>query len=105
MKKNRICNKHNEEKFVRPRYYCKTCDKEKKLLAKEKPGFLEKNRAYHHAYRRKSTDNLDDCYVKKALIGKSSLTFKDIPKELVDLKRQQMLLKRLINKHKDEIQK
>lgn len=63
---------------------------------KEKLAILNKQSA---ARRRK---NLGSSYAKKAIIGKSSLMASDIPTELVELKRQQLLIKRKIKELKND---
>jgi len=48
------------------------------------------------AKQRKKAEQLKDCYIKSLLCANNSLSFTDIPKELILLKRAEMELKRLL---------
>ena len=51
----------------------------------------------------KGRDELCDAYLKKLIVGENSnLSHKDIPKKLIDAKRQHLKLKRIIRKEYDE---
>lgn len=70
--------------------------------------WIERNKEAHTAYQRqyhkvyapqylkKQVEQLADGYVKSVIVGKSRLSAKDIPQELIELKRQQIKLIRLI---------
>ncbi len=45
---------------------------------------------------------LGDCYIKQILTQKSILSYADIPKELIELKRLQIKIKRLLNEKPDK---
>jgi hypothetical protein len=71
---------------------------EKALIATRK---LKNEKRYNHleqAYRDRSKENLTDNFVKRTLLDwhSSVLKYADIPQELVELKRTQLLLKRQI---------
>lgn len=55
---------------------------------------------YQKKYQKRQREQLADSYVKSVIIGKSRLSPKDIPQKLVELKRQQLTLTRLIKKEK-----
>lgn len=55
-----------------------------------------KRKIYQHLQR----DNLTDYYVKSIMTRHGGLTFKDLPEELVEIKRKQMLLSRQIKQLK-----
>ena len=44
--------------------------------------------------RKKARESLNDSYVKQAIIGKTKIVSKDIPQELIELKRKQLKLYR-----------
>jgi len=47
-------------------------------------------------YAKHSVDSLSDSYVKQAIVKKTSLKYKDIPQDLIDLKRTHLKIIRLI---------
>jgi hypothetical protein len=75
-----------------PVKYQKQLESVKKQKAQKKYGHLEQ------AYRDRSKDNLTDNYVKRMLLDHDGIIkYPDIPQELIDLKRKQILLKRQIS--------
>jgi hypothetical protein len=71
---------------------------QKALIATKK---LKKEKRYNHleqSYRDRSKENLTDNFVKRTLLPWHSnvIKYSDIPQELIDMKRTQLLLKRQI---------
>ena len=100
--------------YVYTNNYCVTC--EKKLKKDYSLSESEKRKKYRKEYKKnnkdkvqkeksrwkkKQSDNLTDHYVGLRLTHKTSLNRTDLPKELIDLKREQLKLKRIIKKIKD----
>jgi hypothetical protein len=56
----------------------------------------EKYKVYKRKSDRQKSVRLTNSYIKEIIIEYTGLSFKDIPQELVELKRKQMLLKRKI---------
>lgn len=57
------------------------------------------------AYRKKCVDEISDSYVKDLLCRDGRLARSDVTKELIELKREQLLMWRLTNKLRQQIQK
>jgi len=57
---------------------------------------IELRKLINKRYNTKSKGQLTDSYVKRILTKRSDLKFKDIPNELVEIKRTQLLIKRHI---------
>lgn len=49
-------------------------------------------------YNKRIRENLEDIYIKRILCRRSFLKSKDIPKELIEAKREQLKLKRFLEK-------
>lgn len=85
----------NQDDYIK--YYCykKRTDAHKK--------FLRENPEKHKTYRRSSgvqkSKKLTDTYLKERIVYNTDLSFKDIPQELIELKRKQLLLTRQIKAH------
>lgn len=88
--------KENKRKYAwvkaDPIKYQKQLELVRKQKAQKKYGHLEQ------AYRDRSKDNLTDNFIKRVLLDRHGgvLKYSDIPQELVDMKRTQLLLKRQI---------
>ena len=124
--KTKICSMCKEEKpienfsirrnqlnrFGQVVYYngCKKC--RNKCRTPNNPDLVRKAvRRYYNKNRNRilekqsiergaGVNNLDDNYIKKTLVGKSSLSRTEIPKELIEVKRLQLTLKRELKKCK-----
>ena len=130
MQIKKICCKCKEEKPVDMFYkdrikkdgvrpYCKPCEshKHKDYYLNNKDNikwgsqqWRLKNKERLKEYSKKThsriVKNLEDVYVKHSLTTGNSLSHKDIPKWLIEAKRQEMKLKRILKKgDKDERQK
>ena len=62
----------------------------------------DKARIYRNKYNKKTVDGLFDSYIKSKLVSKSSLKCCDIPKDLIEVKRLQMMLKREIRNDRNK---
>lgn len=62
---------------------------------------LDKSRLLSSKTQKKRVYNLVDSYVRTRLLARSILKYKDIPKELIELKRLAMMLKRAIKEYKN----
>jgi hypothetical protein len=73
---------------------------------KNKEAHTKYQRQYHKVYapqyNKKQVERLTDGYVKSIIVGKSRLSTKDIPQELIELKRRQLKLTRLIQEKEKE---
>lgn len=84
-------------------------EEKRKSFLKNKHKYLPKLNAYKKEWREKNPDKyklsvskstrrkvnqLKDCYIKDQLVKGTSLSYKDIPQEMVDLKRSLILIKR-----------
>lgn len=90
--------KHDDE-FMRKKRESnkKWTDSNKEKVAIKRKRFYEKNKEKNLKYGRNAFANLTDGSVRK-LLCQGGLSAKDIPQELVDLKRVQILIHREINK-------
>ena len=108
--------KKNPEKYLNKHkeYLKKNPEKYKEYKKREYWKYRDKYLAYSNQYRKdnkekinkrvqKGRDELWDTYLKKLIVGENSnLSHKDIPKKLIDAKRQHLKLKRIIRKEYDE---
>jgi hypothetical protein len=102
----------------------KRCKAQKELYRKDRERLLEYQRAYRdvnreerNAYQREYTkrpeakalykkwqeqyrNNLSDAYIRRELAHKTTLTSKDIPQSLVEVKRLQIQIKRMAENEK-----
>lgn len=102
----------------------KRCEAQKELYRKDRERLLEYQRAYRdanreerNAYQREYTkrpearalyekwqeqyrNNLSDAYIRRELAHKTTLTSKDIPQSLVEVKRLQIQIKRMAENEK-----
>ena len=60
----------------------------------------EKSRKSNNQYCQKSRDELHDRYIRQKLVVLTSLTARDIPQDMVELKRQHIRIMRLIKERK-----
>jgi len=56
--------------------------------------FPEKRKAIETRHRTKQTASVNTTYIKRLIVGRTSLTFHEIPAELVQIKRKSILLNR-----------
>ncbi len=100
---NKAYRKANPEKILA---YSKAYYK----VNKEKLNDYSKEWAVNNPEKRKVSVNknalknkkeLSDNYVKRLFIQRTSLTASDIPPELIEIKRQQLILKRLLKQQKE----
>lgn len=79
------------------KYYCK---KKKDIYLKD---WHNENPNKHKSYRKpfgiNKSRKLTDTYLKELLIQYTNLSFKDIPKKLIETKRKQLLLTRQIKNY------
>jgi hypothetical protein len=57
------------------------------------------SRNYDRARKRRNREQLADSYLKKLICNETSLSFRDIPPELVALKREELTAKRLLREY------
>ena len=62
-------------------------------------------KAKKRAWEKKQAENLTDRYVKKTIRQSLGLKSKDIPPELIEMKRQQLKLHRAIRQAKRDVKK
>jgi len=67
---------------------------------KRRAGNPKKTIEQRRIYKKRSADELTDGYIRGTLTNDNSLSFKDIPIGLVELKRQQLILTRTIKEIK-----
>jgi hypothetical protein len=101
--KNKVDPEYRKKKKERAKkYYCNNKEKVNTYKKKWISENYEKEKSYHIKNARKQCNNLSDYYVSRAVIGRDKLYKKDIPQELIELKRKQLLLTRQIkNNGKD----
>jgi hypothetical protein len=101
-RKNAVYKEKNPEKFteLNREWYRKSAplnrDKLRARYKKYRKENSEKASARQKRFKSRAVRELDDVYVKQTLCARSSLRHEDIPQELVDLKRAQMLFRRQI---------
>jgi hypothetical protein len=102
----------------------KRCEAQKAVYRKDRERLLEYQRAYREAHREERNknqreytkrpearaiykkwqeqyrDNLSDAYIRRELAHKTTLTSKDIPQSLVEVKRLQIQIKRMAENEK-----
>ena len=112
-KKQNHCKICNAEIYRRT--FCETCAKNRRALSEKKrkqtPEYKQKRFVYYREYQQKNNSkckiwsvsskskmrkNLGDSYIKKLLTQETSLSYGDIPQELVELKRKQLEAVRLL---------
>ena len=98
---SKICNTCNElvmiKKFYLNKksidgfdYSCIVCRK------KYQNDYYLKNRKIISERNKKNREKLSDAYIKKLIVANSNLSHSDIPKELIQAKRQHLELKRYL---------
>jgi hypothetical protein len=89
----KFASKEREKKKI----YYKEHKEERQLYRKEwAKANIEKDRAYYRKSMKKQVENLTDYYIRRRVIGRDKLFKDDIPKELVEIKRKELLLTRQI---------
>jgi len=102
----------------------KRCEAQKKVYRKDRERILEYQRAYREAHREEKNqyqreynkkpeakamhkkwkeqykNNLSDAYIRNELAHHTTLTSKDIPQSLVEVKRLQLQIKRMVENEK-----
>lgn len=84
-------------------YVCKGCIKNDPSRRQRQVGATKRwkernndqNADYHRQYIKQHTERLSDSYVKQRLQHNSEISRSEIPPELVELKREQLTLRRL----------
>jgi len=104
-------------KEYKKQYYLKNKDTIKEYLIKNKDkikvgnykrgvkyrlNHKEEVKEYANKYAKKLRDELSDLYIKQRLTSNSPLSYKDIPQWLIEAKREELQLKRIIRKEHDE---
>lgn len=79
---------------------CKECVNKYQLKYKYKN--IDKIRSHDRSVRRVGCENLSDDYLKHVICSKSNLRFNMVPKFLIDMKRDQILIHRKLKEIKDE---
>jgi hypothetical protein len=96
--KRKIDPVFRETKIKRDKLYYKEHKKEiREYRKKWTIENLDKNRGYSKKYSKKQSEKLSGYYVTKLLTARSNILKEDIPQELIELKRKQLLLKRQLN--------
>ena len=76
---------------------CKECSDDVDTLAADKASdYYHKNKEHYKELHKGYKSNLTDSYVANIVADGTSLKAKDIPKQLVQGKRQQMQVKRIV---------
>jgi hypothetical protein len=83
-------------------WYQKNKENVIKQSKKWKQSNLEKHKQIRKKMDKKASDNLSDRYVKSILCDDTLLKHSDISQELIELKREQLLLKRQIKQNEKE---
>jgi len=95
--RRKIDFKFAEKERQKNKVYHKQNSKERQLYRKKWANSnVEKNRAYSRISSKKQIINLTDYYVCKRIINKDKLFKEDIPQDLIELKRKQLILTRQI---------
>ena len=76
--------------------------KNKGRIKKDKKKYRLDNKDKIKEYRKKITNELSNVYIRQILTSNTILSCKDIPQWLIDVKRQELQLKRIIRKEHDE---
>lgn len=83
---------------------CKDCFYIYQKLYKSNPEVVARQRPLRAAWQKKaaekSRDELGDAYIKKLLVQKTAISQSILPAELVDAKRVQLKIKRLLEENK-----
>ena len=108
-KRNKESRLNNKEKFAERKRKWRLNNKEKikeyELKNKEKIAKRQKEWAINNKeqlilYRMNEKNNLSDTYVKRLITARSPLRFRDIPQDLVALKRTEIQMKKHIQELK-----
>ena len=78
-------------------YICSKCD----TTGKYSKEYYRKNAKHYRALHKEYKDKLVDSYVANILVDKTGLKAKDMPKELIEGKRQVMTINRILKEDKD----
>ena len=99
-----ISNSGNEavDNIINNWYICKACSESNVMdIAEKVHQYYMKNKKHYRELHKGYKDKLTDSYVANALVDRSDLKAKDIPKEVVQAKRQYMKLHRIIKEDKE----
>ena len=78
---------------------CNKCNKKELDRAKKvREGYYKENKTRYRKLHKNYKSSLTDSYVANAIAERSNLKAKDIPKSIIELKRQYMKLNRLVKK-------
>jgi len=89
-----------EKEREKIRIYGKVHRQERQLYRKKwAKANLEKDRSYYRKSNKIQCINLSDYYVCRIIIGRNKLFKQDIPQEMVEIKRKQLLLTRQIKNY------
>jgi len=90
-------SKFADKEREKARVYQITHKEERRLYRKKWAEVnIEKDKSYYKKSAKKQSDNLTNYYVRRRIIGRDKLLKDDIPQELVEIKRKQLLLTRQI---------
>ena len=86
--------------------YCKVCyyESKKDKVREWRKKNPEKINLYSRETERKRVANLDDNYIKALLMKQFSFKRQEIPTNLIETKREQLTIKRLLKQGKREVQ-
>lgn len=98
--RRKIDVKFADKEREKRRIYSKMHKEERKLYRKKWAKVnVERDRAYYRKSAKKQSANLTDYYVCRRVIDRDKLLKNDIPQELIEIKRKQLLLTRQIKNH------
>jgi hypothetical protein len=106
-KKSRDKVKHTEDYKIKnkervQRWYLLNTERSKNNVKKAIINNPDKYRNIQRRNRQKYKDTLNANYLKDLICSKTTLSFSDIPQELIELKRKQILLTRQIRNHESK---
>lgn len=94
--------KQREKRAKRPEHYHQKTLEWRERNREYRLAYQRNYRLRHHQetleWARKYKDGLADSYIKSLLVKKTNLNAHDIPKQLVELKRAELLIKRKLKK-------
>ena len=96
-KEYRLKNKYKENKY-RKEYRLENKDNDKQYRKKHYFKNKKKINEQHKEYRLKNKEDLNDRYVKSLF---RSLKTEDVPQELIELKREQIIMSKLLKESKE----
>jgi hypothetical protein len=66
------------------------------------PKYRETKKKKIQEYKKKERENLDDRYIKETLMQNNNLKASDIPQEMIEVKRMQLMIRRQLKEMKNE---